>query len=65
MEAVDDDAEVLKEAERLAAELHVTGVAFRHADLHELPAFPPGASPSSSPTVCCTGRPTRQRWCVR
>ena len=37
VEAVDDDAEVLKEAERLAAELHVAGVVFRHADLHELP----------------------------
>jgi SAM-dependent methyltransferase len=37
VEAVDDDAEVLKEAERLAAELHVAGVIFRQADLHTLP----------------------------
>jgi SAM-dependent methyltransferase len=41
IEAVDADAEVLKEAERLAAELHVGGVVFRHADLHELP-YPAG-----------------------
>ena len=41
LEAVDDDAGVLKEAERLAAELRVTGIAFRWADLHELP-YPAG-----------------------
>jgi SAM-dependent methyltransferase len=41
VEAVDDDAEVLKEAERLAAELHVTGVVFRRADLYRLP-YPAG-----------------------
>lgn len=41
VEAVDDDPEVLKEAERLATELRVAGVVFRHADVHELP-YPAG-----------------------
>jgi SAM-dependent methyltransferase len=41
VEAVDPDAEILKEAERLAAELQVGGVVFRHADLHALP-YPAG-----------------------
>ena len=37
IEAIDDDAGVLKEAERLAAELHVGGIIFRRADLRALP----------------------------
>jgi SAM-dependent methyltransferase len=41
VEAVEDDADVLKEAERLATELRVTGIEFRHADLLELP-YPAG-----------------------
>ena len=37
VDAVDDDAEMLQEAERLAAELKIGGVRFRVAGLHELP----------------------------
>lgn len=41
LDSVDDDAEVLREAERLAAELRLQGLTFRHVDLLALP-YPSG-----------------------
>ena len=37
IEAVDDRAEVIDEAERMAREMSVSGVVFRRADLYALP----------------------------
>jgi SAM-dependent methyltransferase len=41
LECADDDAEVLREAERLAAELRLDALSFRHVDLLALP-YPAG-----------------------